>query len=36
MLRTGEEDEVEPWFDDENNTNNNQDDDKLIASKGPS
>jgi hypothetical protein len=36
MSRTGEEDEVPPWFDDENNTNNNQEDDKSRASRGPS
>jgi hypothetical protein len=28
MLRTGDEDEVPPRFNDENNTNNNQEDDK--------
>jgi hypothetical protein len=36
MSRTGEEDEVPPWFNDENNTNNNQEDDNSRASGGPS
>jgi hypothetical protein len=36
MSRTGEEDEVPPWFNDENNRNNNQKDDKSRASRGPS
>jgi hypothetical protein len=36
MSRTGEEDEVPPWFEDENNMDSNQEDDKSRASGGPS
>jgi hypothetical protein len=36
MLRTGEEHEVPPRFDNENNTNINKEDDKSRASGGPS
>jgi hypothetical protein len=36
MLRTRDEDEVPPRFDDKNNMNNNQEGDKSGASRAPS